>query len=379
MRVPSRAVPTPPPHIQALIDAVGSDARLWRAPGRVNLIGDHTDYQEGLCLPLAIDREVLVAYRPRGDGRVTVRSLDFEGSVAVDAGGRDDPGGVEPRWGRVVAGAVRVLATRGRPAVGIDAVVASTVPVGSGLSSSAAFEVAMAGALADAAGWPLAGLPLALAAQEAEHVGTGMPCGIMDQLASVAGRAGHALLLDCRSLEVEAVALPAALGIVVVHSGLPRALEASAYAQRRAACEAAAARLGVSTLRDATRAQVADDPIARHVVSENERVTEFVSALRRADLEEAGRLAIASHRSLADDFGVSTRELDRLVTLAIECGAYGARLTGAGFGGCIVALVPIDDSQRIAEAVVDRYRAQTGLDALAFAVHAADGAGPLAR
>jgi galactokinase len=362
-----------------LIDTIGNDARLWRAPGRVNLIGDHTDYQEGLCLPVAIDREVVVGYRPRGDARVTVRSLDFDGTVAIDAGGSDDPDRVEPRWGRVVAGVVRVLAARGRPSVGVDAIVASTVPVGSGLSSSAAFEVAIAAALADAAEWPLSGLPLALAAQEAEHAGTGMPCGIMDQLASVAGRAGHALLLDCRSLEVEAVALPKALGIVVVHSGLPRSLESSAYAQRRAACEGAARRLGVKTLRDATPAQVADDPIARHVVSENARVTAFVAALRCGDLDAAGRLAIESHRSLADDFGVSTPELDLLVTLAVECGAHGARLTGAGFGGCIVALVPVDEATGIVEAVVDRYRAQTGLATVAFPVRAVDGAGPVTR
>jgi galactokinase len=359
------------------MDAVGPEARLWHAPGRVNLIGDHTDYQEGLCLPIAIDRDVVVAYRPRGDGRVIVSSLDLDGTVEVDAAGTDDPGGVEPRWGRVVAGVVRVLAQRGRPPVGIDAAVASTVPIGSGLSSSAAFEVAMAGALADAAGWPLTGLPLALAAQEAEHVGTGMPCGVMDQLASVCGRAGHALLIDCRSLEVEAIALPDALAVVVVHSGLPRALESSAYGQRRAACEATAARLGLVSLRDATPAQVADDPFARHVVSENERVGQFVAALRRHDLDTLGRLALESHRSLADDFAVSTRELDLLVALAVEGGAYGARLTGAGFGGCIVALVAASESEAMVGNVVDRYRARTGLEAVAFAVRAVDGAGPV--
>jgi galactokinase len=371
-------VPARANRIRAVIDTIGEEARLWCAPGRVNLIGDHTDYQGGLCLPIAIDREVDVAYRPRDDARVIVRSLDFEGTVEVDAGGGRDPGTVEPRWGRLVAGVVRVLAARGRTAVGIDAAVASTVPIGSGLSSSAAFEVALAGALADAARWPLAGLPLALAAQDAEHVGTGMPCGIMDQLASVAGRADHALLIDCRSLEVEEVALPESLGLVVVHSGLPRSLESSAYAQRRVACEAAAARLHLATLRDATPARVADDPIARHVVSENERVAQAVGALRRNDLDALGHLALESHRSLAEDFEVSTPELDMLVTLAVECGAYGARLTGAGFGGCVVAFVPVAESPRIVRSVVDRYRAQTGLEALAFPVRAVDGAGPVA-
>ena len=367
---------------QPLLDTIGADARLWRAPGRVNLIGDHTDYQEGLCLPIAIDREVAVAYRPRDDGRVIVRSLDLDGTVEIEAGGSDELGRVDPRrvsphWGRTVAGVVRVLAMLGRPSIGIDAAVASTVPIGSGLSSSAAFEVALAGALADVAEWPLAGLDLARAAQEAEHVGSGMPCGIMDQLASVAGRAGHALLLDCRSLSVDAVPLPSGLGIAVVHSGLPRSLEQSAYAQRRAACEASAARLGLPTLRDATPALVADDPIARHVVSENDRVAQFAIAMRHGELDELGRLALESHRSLAVDFLVSTPELDRLVALAIEHGAFGARLTGAGFGGCVVALVPREESPRIVGAVVDRYRADTGLDAVGFAVRAVDGAGPV--
>jgi galactokinase len=362
--------------LQSLIDTTGPGARLWRAPGRVNLIGDHTDYQQGLCLPMAIDREVVVAYRAREDARIVLRSLDFDGTVDIDAAGTDDPRGIRPAWGRVVGGVARVLAASGRPAVGIEGTDASTVPIGSGLSSSAAFEVAVAGALADAAGFPLAGQRLALAAQEAEHIGTGMPCGLMDQLASVSGRAGNALLLDCRSLAVEAIPVPADLAVVVVHSGLPRSLESSAYAQRRAACEAAAARLGLESLRDATPEQVSDDPFARHVVRENARVSEFAVALRADDVESLGRLAIESHRSLADDFGVSTPELDLLVSLATEAGAYGARLTGAGFGGCIVALVPAADATEMISRTVDQYGARTGLEAVAFVAHAVDGAGP---
>ena len=384
MRIGSRLLGLPSPavadreeRVRTLTDAVGARARVWRAPGRVNLIGDHTDYQEGLCLPMAIDREVDVAYRARDDARVIVRSLDLGGTVEIDAAGTDDPEGVAPSWGRTVAGVVRVLAASGRPPVGIDAAIASSIPIGAGLSSSAAFEVALAGALADAAGWPLAGLPLALAAQEAEHAGTGMRCGIMDQLASVAGRADHALLLDCRSLAVEPIALPETLGIVVVHSGMPRSLESSAYAQRRAACEASAARLGLRSLRDATAAQVADDRFARHVVTENARVTNFVEGMRDGDLVALGQVALASHRSLAGDFAVSTPELDLLVSLAVECGAYGARLTGAGFGGCIVALVPASESEPMAEAISARYRAASGLEPSAFRVHAVDGAGPV--
>jgi galactokinase len=335
--------------------------RVWRAPGRVNLIGDHTDYQEGFCLPVAIDREVRVTFAARDDARIRLTSQ----GAPVDAG-RGLAGGV-----------VQALGTRGRPSVGIDAEIESTVPIGAGLSSSAAFAVALGGALCAAAEWPVAGTDLALAAQEAEHVGTGMPCGVMDQMASVHGRAGHAILLDCRSLAVEPVPIPEALAVVVLHSGLPRVLADSEYATRRHACEAAAARLGVASLRDATLEQVADDPIARHVVSENARVLRFVDALRAGDLDALGSLAVASQRSLADDFGVSTPEVDLLVDLAVVHGATGARLTGAGFGGCVVAFVASERADAMVGPTVDRYRAQTGRDATAFRVRAVDGAGPL--
>jgi len=210
--------------------------------------------------------------------------------------------------------------------------------VGAGLSSSAAFGVAIALACAEAAGMEIGGRELARATQEAEHLASGVPCGIMDQMASVLGRAGHALLLDCRTLDVELVALPPDVAVVVVHSGTPRRLEESAYAERRAACEAAAARLGVATLRDAAADQVAADPIARHVVSENSRVLAFVDALRHGDLTRCGQLMLASHASLRDDFRVSTPDLDALVDRLAQEGAYGARLTGAGFGGCVVSL-----------------------------------------
>jgi galactokinase len=261
--------------------------------------------------------------------------------------------------------------------VGIDAEIASTVPIGSGLSSSAAFAVALAGALAAVADWPLAGNDLALAAQEAEQLGTGTPCGVMDQMAAVHGRAGHAVRLDCRTLTTDAIALPDALAIVVVHSGLARALAGSAYAERRAACERAAARLGIASLRDARPEQVVDDPIARHVVSENARVEHFVDALRAGDLDAVGRIALESQRSLADDFRVSTPELDLLVDLAVRHGAAGARLTGAGFGGCIVAFVDAGHADAMAGAIGDQYRADTGLEATAFRVRAVDGAGPV--
>lgn len=320
----------------------------------MNLIGDHTDYQDGLCLPMAIGREVRIAFTARTDAEARVRSEGF--AEVVEA-----------------AAVLDVLGDLGRPPVGFDAEITSTIPVGAGLSSSAALAVALALAAAAVADFPLAGRELALAAQEIEHRASGVPCGLMDQMASVFGRAGHALLVDCRTLTVDPVPLPPGAEFAVVHSGLPRRLDTSAYAQRRAACEAAAARIGVATLRDATESQVAGDPFARHVVTENARVLSFADALRRADLDTCGRLMLESHESLRDDFAVSTPELDLLVEESMEHGAAGARLTGAGFGGCVLVLgrAGVD----VAGPVTARYRALTGLDAISFTVRAVDGAG----
>jgi galactokinase len=356
--------------------------REWtrRAPGRVNLIGDHTDYNEGFVLPIAIDLECVVRARPRDDGVVRLRSLDLAGpDVEIAADGSDDPRGVEPSWGRYAAGVLRVLAERGRPPLGLQGTVTSTVPIGAGLSSSAALEVALALAFCEAASFELPTLELARACQEAELVATGVPCGIMDQLSALAGEEEHALLVDCRSLEIEPVRLPVDLAVVVVHSGVERALATSAYAERRAACEAAARRLGLRALRDATPEQVADDPRARHVVSENERVLDAATALSAGDLATLGRLLHESHASLRDDFEVSTPELDALVAALEDAGAVGARLTGAGFGGCVVALASRERAAETAAAATTRYRAETGLEPTTFHVRAVDGARPPRR
>jgi galactokinase len=256
--------------------------------------------------------------------------------------------------------------------------VTSTVPIGAGLSSSAAVEVALCIALAAVADLPLAGTDLALAAQEVEHIATAMPCGVLDQMSSVFGVSGHALLLDCRSLAVDPVALPDEVEVLVLHSGVARRLVGSDYAQRRAACEAVAARIGVPALRDATLQQVADDPIARHVVSENARVLAFTEALRRDDVDALGPLMLASHASLRDDFRVSTPEVDVLVELCMRHGAFGARITGGGFGGCVVALFAAGTAAPNAAAIVERYGAATGLVATPFDVEAVDGAGIVA-
>jgi galactokinase len=324
----------------------------------VNLIGDHTDYNEGFVLPMAIDLECVVRTRPRADGRLRVHS-----DVA------DEPA-LAPWVGRT-------LRERGLPDVSLDVEVSSTVPVGAGLSSSAAFEVAYALALCDAGGFALPPLELALACQEAEQRATGVPSGIMDQLASICGRDGCALLIDCRSLDVQPIPILEGVAVVVVHSGVSRTLGGTAYAERRAECERVAAALGLAALRDATLDQVAGEPRARHVVSENERVLQAAQALRSGDAAKVGELMSASHASLRDDYEVSTPELDALVAALDEAGGLGARLTGAGFGGCVVTLAERGSADDVARRASERYRDETGRAPRPFVVRAAEGAGPV--
>ncbi|CAA9219726.1 MAG: Galactokinase [uncultured Acidimicrobiales bacterium] len=310
--------------------------RAW-APGRVNLIGDHTDYTGGFAMPAAIDRGTEVELQRGGSWVELVSDTEPEASrVAVDV---TDPMSVHPGWARYVAGVVAVV----RPGVGGRGTVRTTLPVGSGLSSSAALEVALALAL----GFEGTPLELALAAQRAEHLASGVPSGVMDQLASVSGRAGHALLIDCSSYAVVPVPMPEGIDILVADSGRSRTLVGSAYAERRSQCESAADLIG--PLREATIHDVERLPDgvlrrrARHVVSENERVLSFADALRRRDMQTAGQLMVQSHNSLRDDFEVSTSALDGLVDRLLGApGVYGARLTGAGFGGCVVALAEPD-------------------------------------
>jgi len=346
----------------------------WRAPGRVNLIGDHTDYCEGFVLPMAIDRDCLLAVAEADGGRIRVRSLELDGVVDLDAAGRDDPRTVEPAWGRFVAGAVQVVNERGASLPGLDIALSSTVPAGSGLSSSSALAVALTFALAQLGELKLDRREIARDALDAEVRATGVPGGLMDQLASLYGEADHALLIDCRSLDVEAIAIPPDLAVIVVHSGLPRTLADSEYAQRRADCERAAGGLGLPTLRDATFDQVRDDPRARHVVTENERVLAFARALRDGSINELGPLLNASHASLRDDFEVSTPELDQLVHALMEAGAMGARLTGAGFGGCVVALTAAKRAQRVISDATERYQGVTRLTPIPFVAHGSEGA-----
>ena len=316
-----------------------------RAPGRVNVIGDHTDYTGGLVLPMAIGLATTVTVKRGGD--VVHLASDQEPSPAAVPLAAAEPWPAEPAWARYVAAVVAEVA----PASGATGTVTTTLPLRSGLSSSAALEVAVALALGSDAP------PRAVAEQcrRAEQRASGVPCGIMDQLTSLMGVAGALLRIDCRTLDVAPVPLPDAVVVVGVHSGERRALAGSAYAERRAQCEAAQAEIG--PLRDATLADVASvsDPVlrarARHVVGENGRVDAFAAAIATSDFTLAGGLMAESHASLRDDFAVSTPGVDALVErLAATPGVVGARMTGGGFGGVVVALCEAGAAGTVAEA-----------------------------
>ena len=303
-------------------------------PGRVNLIGEYTDIADGLVLPMAIDLGTTITGEPGGDV-VTITSAD-DPEPAVVPLDVADPASCRPDWARYVAGVVAEL----RPAVGFTGTVTTTLPIGAGLSSSAALEVAVALAL----GFDGDAVELAQLTRRAEHAASGVPCGIMDQLASAAGMAGSALLIDCHTLDVTPVPMPDDVEVRVIHSGQARQLAGSAYGERKAAVDAAAALLGpLRRIDDPTIVEQIDDPVvrrrARHVITENARVRRFAEHLRAGDLTAAGSEMAASHASLRDDFDVSTTVLDELVDrLSATSGVYGVRLTGAGFGGCVVAL-----------------------------------------
>lgn len=362
------------------------DVRRFRAPGRVNLIGEHTDYTGGLVLPAAIDRAVVLTGRPGGT-RIRLQSARFPQRVDVGADGADAPA---DGWGRYVAAMAAELAAVGRPAVGFVGEVDSDLPPGAGLSSSAALAVAIGLALCDAGGFELEPLMLATVAQRAEQRAVGVPVGVMDQAASLLGRRDHAVLLDCGDLTYERVPLPSDLGLLVIDSGVSRTLEGSSYGRRRAEVEEGLAALGgldpkhvaVDEL-DGLLDRVADIPArrVRHVVTENVRVREVVAALTDAagaDTAALGGIFAAGHASLRDDFEVSTPELDLLVELACESGAVAARLTGGGFGGAIVALVDRDREDEVAAAVVEGYAvACPGRRATVHRCTAAGGAGRL--
>ena len=366
----------------------GSPPRfVARAPGRVNLIGDHTDYNDGFVLPMAIDRAVWIAFRPSADGRVRVDSLDF------DERGEFDPEALpahrheakDPGWLEYVRGVAWAMHGAGLPTRGWEGVLAGDVPLGAGLSSSAALELATMVAFAATGDLEWEPKRMARLAQRAENVWVGVNCGIMDQLISAAGEAEHALLIDCRSLETRAVPMPDSAAVVILDTATRRGLVDSAYNERRRQCEEAARFFGVRVLRDvdaaafAARADGLEETIrrrARHVISENARTVAAARSLEQGDVARVGTLMNESHESLRDDFEVSRDELDTVVNLARrrdEC--FGARMTGAGFGGCAVALVARDSVQDFARSVAFDYEAATGLRPAVYVCSATSGAG----
>jgi galactokinase len=352
-----------------------------RAPGRVNLIGEHTDYNDGFVLPMAIDRAVWIALRPRADGHVIAYSLDRDKEAAfpledIERGGAG--------WGEYLKGVAWALGEAGCTLQGWDGIVTGDVPVGAGLSSSAALEMAAARAFAAVSGWTWEPMSMARAGQRAENDWVGVNCGIMDQMISAAGQSGHALLIDCRSLEAQAVPLPPVTAVVVLDTATRRGLVDSAYNERRAQCEAAARLFGVPALRDLNEAQfwaradLLEETIrrrARHVITENARTLEAAEVMRRGDAGALGRLMAESHASLRSDFEVSSKELNVMVECARGHPAcYGARMTGAGFGGCAVALVKEAAATSFAQAVAACYEERTGIHPQVYVCQAAEGA-----
>lgn len=354
---------------------------IVRGPGRVNLIGEHTDYNDGFVLPMAIDRDVLIALRAREDRIVRMVAADLGDEQTFDL---DDLQKAEG-WQEYVKGVAWALMDEFAPALrGFDAVMAGNVPRGAGLSSSAALELATARAFQVSSSFPWDPVAMALAGKHAENAWVGVNSGIMDQLISALGTEGHALLIDCRSLATDAVPLPSGYVVVVLDTMTRRGLVGSAYNERRAACEGAARRFGVAALRDLNletlmqQRHALDETTlrrARHVVTENARTLAAADAMRRDDAAALGRLMDASHQSLRDDFEVSSPALDAIQAAARTApGCVGARMTGAGFGGCAVALVAEQELEAFSAAVAARYRREQGRDPQLYVCLAVQGA-----
>jgi len=362
------------------IDKHGLAPRIFRAPGRVNLIGEHTDYNDGFVLPAAIDMATYVAASPREDRIVAAASVNFEGIVSVDLDDRD----ALPRtdWGKYIQGVAFVLETRGNRLLGADLLIASDIPFGAGLSSSAALEISVGFALASICGNTIDGMELAKIGQAAEHEYGGVMSGIMDQFVSVHGQEGRALFLDCRSLDWSAIPLPD-IAFVVCHTKTRHNLADGEYNKRRTECENAAAMLGKTSLRDVSvddlekmESQMSE-PLkkrARHVVTENARVLSAVAAINSCDLRRLGELINASHESLRYDFEVSCPELDTMVEIARrQPGVLGARMMGGGFGGCTINLMLPNTRGEFMSKVSRAYRAETSIEPELYDVRIAAG------
>jgi galactokinase len=358
----------------------GDPVWITKSPGRVNLIGEHTDYNDGFVLPMAINYATWVALRPRNDGKVITTALDLDQSLEFDLNsvtkGKND-------WQEYIKGVAWALQQDNRQLTGWEGVFSGNVPIGAGLSSSAALELAMARAFSLVSGFEWDPARMALTCQKAENLWVGVSSGIMDQMISASGKKDFALLIDCRSLETKHVPLPQNTQIVILDTNTRRGLVDSAYNDRREQCEEVARHFKVKALRDINLEQLETEKSrldkllyrrARHVVSENQRVLQAVDALTTGDAKNFGILMNASHISMRDDFEISRKEMDQMVEIAQgQPGCYGARMTGGGFGGCAVALVENDKVESFHKNVVSLYREKTGSDPQVYISYASDG------
>lgn len=370
----------------------GGVPRLYRAPGRVNLIGEHTDYNEGYVMPAAIDFFCWVAVAPRDDGQLVIYSENFGESVKVSLKGE----ALRPRgnWSDYAIGIAAILQQAGFGVRGANLYVSGDIPLGAGLSSSAAIEVAVAYALIDLLAQPIDRIRLALLCQRAENEFVGAGCGIMDQFIACHGQVGRAILLDCRSLDFRLLCLPENVQLVICNTMVKHEHASSEYNLRRSECEEAVRSLvevlpEIRALRDVTREQLAEHrnrlrlvvyQRARHVINENERTLAAASALEKGDLHRFGELMLESHASLRHDYEVSCRELDLIVEIASrQENVYGTRMTGGGFGGCTISLVDAAATANFRQRVSEAYHAATGLDPEVYVCRAAQGVEALLR
>ncbi len=354
---------------------------IVRAPGRVNLIGEHTDYNDGFVLPLAIDRAVWIAARPREDAYVTLYSVDFDQVADISL---MEIVKRESLWVEYVQGVAWALQEVGHMLRGWNGVIAGDVPIGAGLSSSAAIELAAARTFCAVAGIDWNAPEMAKLCQRVENQWVGVQTGIMDQMISATGVASHAVLIDCRTLRLEPVPFPPGTAVVVLDTMTRRELVTSAYGERRQQCETAARFFGVAALRDVTLPQLEaaraslEDVVyrrARHVISENQRTLDAAAAMRAGDAVTLGKLMNASHVSMRDDFEISGDALNAFVDCAqAHAACYGARMTGGGFAGCAVALVRAEDAEAFAVSVAECYQHKTGRTPAVYVCHATDGA-----
>jgi len=357
------------------------------APGRVNVIGEHTDYNDGFVLPMAIERyAIMAADAAAAPGKISIYDTHFKEGATVDVSAPVTKG--QPKWSNYIRGVLAGFQNRGVKLPALDVALLTTVPLGGGLSSSAALEVCTATLVEAATGKSIDPVEKALLAQKAEHEFAGVPCGIMDQYISALGREGHLLLLDCRTRQTELIPMSdPAVELLVVNTNVKHELGSGEYAKRRAECESAAKILGVASLRDATAEQLEkargrmSEVVyrrARHVIGEIERTVHAAEGVRYSNWAAVGNLMYASHASLRDDYEVSCPELDIIVEIAgdIGCqgGVYGCRMTGGGFGGCCVALVKTSAVDAISKKIATDYKTRTGIAATLFASRPAAGA-----